>query len=123
MTIPKRDRTRVFSGIKPTGDMQLGNFVGAVGRWVANQDTLDSIYCVVDLHGLTVPWDPEQYRIKTREMATLLIASGLDPEQVTIFVQSQVPEHTECAWILNCVATFGELRRMTQFKEIGRAHV
>jgi len=117
MTIPPRNRTRVFSGIKPTGDMHLGNFVGAVQRWVAQQDEFDSIFSVVDLHGLTIPWEPAAYRAKTRELAALLIASGLDPERLTFFIQSQVPEHTECAWILNCVATFGELKRMTQFKD------
>jgi tryptophanyl-tRNA synthetase len=117
MTIPPRNRTRVFSGIKPTGDMHLGNFVGAVQRWVAQQDEFDSIFSVVDLHGLTIPWEPAAYRAKTRELAALLIASGLDPARLTFFIQSQVPEHTECAWILNCVATFGELKRMTQFKD------
>ena len=117
MEIPQRDRTRVFSGIKPTGDMHLGNLVGAVRRWVAQQDEYDSIFSVVDLHGLTVPWEPAAFRAKTRELAALLIASGLDPDRLTFFIQSQVPEHTECAWILNCVATFGELRRMTQFKD------
>ncbi|MFZ4515536.1 MAG: tryptophan--tRNA ligase [Acidimicrobiia bacterium] len=117
MTIPPRNRTRVFSGIKPTGDMHLGNLVGAVQRWVNEQDQYDSIFSVVNLHGITVPWEPDAYRAKTRELATLLLAAGLDPERLTFFVQSQVPEHTECAWILNCIATFGELRRMTQFKD------
>lgn len=117
MTIPPRGRTRVFSGIKPTGDMHLGNLVGAVQRWVNEQDSYDSIISVVDLHGITVAWEPDAYRAKTRQLATLLLAAGLDPERITFFVQSQVPEHTECAWILNCIATFGELRRMTQFKD------
>jgi tryptophanyl-tRNA synthetase len=117
--------TRVFSGIQPSGEMQLGNYVGAVRRWVEGQPpagspaaaTHDAIYCVVDLHAMTMPYDPAVLRRRTREVATLLFAAGLDPERSLVFVQSQVGAHAECTWILNCVATFGELRRMTQFKE------
>ena len=117
--------TRVFSGIKPTGDMQLGNYVGAVRRWVEAQPPAgspaaaahESIYCVVDLHAMTLPWDPAELRTRTRQIATLLFAAGLDPERSLVFVQSHVGAHSECTWILNCVATFGELRRMIQFKE------
>ena len=108
---------RVFSGIKPTGEMHLGNYLGAVRHWVAEQDAHDSIHCVVDLHAMTVPYDPAALAERTRGTAALLLAAGLDPERCTLFVQSHVPEHTELTWILNCVATFGELRRMTQFKE------
>jgi tryptophanyl-tRNA synthetase len=116
---------RVFSGIKPTGEMQLGNYVGAVSRWVEGQPPAGSpasarheaIYCVVDLHAMTVAYDPGDLRSRTREVATLLFAAGLDPQRSLVFVQSHVRAHTELTWILNCVATFGELRRMTQFKE------
>ncbi len=111
---------RVFSGIQPTGDMHLGNYLGAVRRWVADQDRYDALHCVVDLHAMTVPYDPAAFAGATREAATMLLAAGLDPERCTLFVQSHVGAHTELAWILNCVASFGELRRMTQFKEKGK---
>jgi tryptophanyl-tRNA synthetase len=108
---------RVFSGIQPTGEVHLGNYLGAVRHWVADQDEHDSIYCVVDLHAMTTPFDPSTFGEATRRTATLLLAAGLDPQRCTLFVQSHVPAHTEMTWILNCVATFGELRRMTQFKD------
>jgi tryptophanyl-tRNA synthetase len=108
---------RVFSGIKPTGEMHLGNYLGAVRHWVSEQDAHDSILCVVDLHAMTIDYDAGELAARTRQTATLLLAAGLDPERCTLFVQSHVREHTELTWILNCVATFGELRRMTQFKE------
>jgi tryptophanyl-tRNA synthetase len=108
---------RVFSGIKPSGEMHLGNYLGAVRRWAAEQDVHEAIHCVVDLHAMTEPYDADALGGLTREVATLLIAAGLDPQRCTLFVQSHVPAHTEFTWILNCVATFGELRRMTQFKE------
>ena len=107
---------RVFSGIKPTGEMQLGNHVGAVRRWVDEQHA-DAIYCVVDLHAMTVPYDPAELTEATRRLATMLLAAGIDPQVSLLFVQSQVPQHSELCWILNNVATFGELRRMTQFKD------
>ncbi|MCU1458254.1 MAG: tryptophanyl-tRNA synthetase [Actinomycetia bacterium] len=113
---------RVFSGIKPTGDMHLGNYVGAVGRWVEDQDRNDALFCVVDLHALTMPWDPAQLTARTREVATLLMAAGLDPDRCTLFVQSHVPEHSVLTWLLNNVATYGELRRMTQFKDKSATH-
>jgi tryptophanyl-tRNA synthetase len=109
--------TRQFSGIQPTGDMHLGNFVGAVKRWVDQQD--GGIFCVVDLHAMTLPYDPAELTAATGRLAALLLAAGLDPERCTLFVQSHVPVVTELTWILNCVATVGELRRMTQFKEKG----
>ena len=111
---------RVFSGIQPTGEVHLGNYLGAVRQWVADQDEHDSIYCVVDLHAMTTPYDPAELAASTRRTATLLLAAGLDPERCTLFVQSHVPQHTELTWILNCVATYGELNRMTQFKEKGQ---
>jgi tryptophanyl-tRNA synthetase len=109
---------RVFSGIQPTGRKHLGNLLGAIRHYVADQDELggEAIFCVVDLHSITVPFDPAELREHTLDTACLLIAAGLDPERCVLFVQSHVPEHAELAWILNCIATMGELGRMTQFK-------
>ena len=109
--------TRVLSGIQPTGEIHLGNYVGAIRHWATDQHQHDSFFCVVDLHALTVEIDPELLRTKTLELAAVLLASGLDPEICTLFVQSHVPAHTELSWLLECTAAFGELRRMTQFKE------
>ncbi len=109
--------TRVFSGIKPTGPVQLGNLLGALRHWVTDQDEADTIFCVVDLHALTVPQDPVELRNRTLELAQLLIAIGIDPARTTLFVQSHVPEHAELSWLMECTAAFGELRRMTQFKD------
>jgi tryptophanyl-tRNA synthetase len=108
---------RVFSGIQPTGEMHLGNLLGAVRHWVADQDVHDSIFCVVDLHAITVPQDPEVLRTATLRTAALLVAAGLDPDRCLLFVQGQVPQHTELCWLLQGVASYGELRRMTQFKD------
>jgi tryptophanyl-tRNA synthetase len=109
---------RVFSGIQPTADsFHLGNYLGAVRQWAAMQDTHDAIYCVVDLHAITMPQDPVLLRQRTRVAAAQLFAAGLDPDRCTVFVQSHVPEHTELAWVLGCLASFGELSRMTQFKD------
>lgn len=108
---------RVFSGIQPTGEMHLGNYLGAVRRWAAEQGDNDSIFCVVDLHALTIPRDPEELRAKTLDVGLLLVAAGLDPDVVTLFAQSQVHQHSELAWIMECTAGFGELRRMTQWKD------
>ncbi|HWI03467.1 MAG TPA: tryptophan--tRNA ligase [Acidimicrobiales bacterium] len=108
---------RVLSGIQPTGDIHLGNYLGAVRNWVDDQHTQDSFFCVVDLHAITVPRDPAELRAKTLELTLLLVASGLDPEVCTLFVQSHVHQHPELSWILECVASMGELRRMVQFKD------
>jgi tryptophanyl-tRNA synthetase len=108
---------RVFSGIQPTGEPHLGNYLGAMRNWVVDQYEHDSFYCVVDLHALTVPQDPAELRAKTVELATLLMAVGLDPDVCTLLVQSHVPEHTELTWLLACNAAIGELTRMTQFKD------
>lgn len=108
---------RVFSGIQPTGEMHLGNYLGAVRRWVEEQHRHDAIYCVVDLHAITLPYEPAELPERTRQTAMLLMAAGLDSERCTLFVQSHVHAHTDLTWLLNCVATFGELRRMTQFKD------
>ena len=110
---------RVFSGIQPTGEIHLGNHLGAVRRWVDEQDAYDALYCVVDLHAITLPQAPEELRAKTRELVALLVAAGLDPERCTLFVQSHVPEHAQLGWVMECTASFGELSRMTQFKEKG----
>lgn len=109
--------TRVFSGIKPTGNVHLGNLLGALVHWVDDQHRADSIYCVVDLHALTVPQDPTDLRDTTVRLAQVLLALGLDPEVCTLFVQSHVPEHAELAWLMECTAAHGELSRMTQFKD------
>ena len=108
---------RVLSGIKPTGDVHLGNYVGAIRQWVADQDEHDCFYSIVDLHAITVPQDPMALRLATTTLASWLIAAGLDPGRCTLFVQSHVHEHAELAWVLGCVTGVGELRRMTQFKD------
>ena len=108
---------RVFSGIKPTGSVHLGNLLGALRNWTDMQDEHQTVYCVVDLHALTVPHDPKELRRATRSLAQILVAVGIDPERSTLFVQGHLTEHTECAWVMECTAAFGELRRMTQFKD------
>jgi tryptophanyl-tRNA synthetase len=113
-------RLRVFSGIQPTGVPHLGNYLGAIRHWVGLQDDHDAFYCVVDLHALTMPWDPEALGRQTLELGASLVACGVDPGRSVLFVQSHVPAHTELAWILNCVTRMGELRRMVQFKERSR---
>ncbi len=111
-------RPRVFSGIQPTADsFHLGNYLGAVRQWVALQDSHDAVYCVVDLHAITVPQDPALLRRRTRVAAAQLFAAGLDPDRAIVFVQSHVPEHAELAWVLGCLTGFGEASRMTQFKD------
>ncbi|MDG2428761.1 MAG: tryptophan--tRNA ligase [Acidimicrobiales bacterium] len=108
---------RIFSGIKPTGSVHLGNLLGALRNWVAMQSEHSAVYCVVDLHALTVPHDPDELRKATLSLSQMLIAVGIDPEQSTLFVQSHLHEHAECAWAMECTAAVGELRRMTQFKD------
>ncbi|MFF0723449.1 tryptophan--tRNA ligase [Streptomyces sp. NPDC004134] len=111
-------RPRVLSGIQPTaGSFHLGNYLGAVRQWVALQETHDAFYMVVDLHAITVPQDPRELRASTRLAAAQLLAAGLDPERCTLFVQSQVPEHAQLGWVMNCLTGFGEASRMTQFKD------
>jgi tryptophanyl-tRNA synthetase len=108
---------RVFSGVQPSGDLQLGNYIGALRYFVADQDVHECLFCVVDLHAITVPQDPAELRKRTYDVAALYLAVGLDPEKATLFVQSHVPQHAELAWVLGCFGMFGELRRMTQFKD------
>ncbi|HUY65491.1 MAG TPA: tryptophan--tRNA ligase [Acidimicrobiales bacterium] len=109
--------SRVLSGVQPSGDLHLGNYLGAIRNWVADQYAHDAFYCIVDLHALTLDIDPAALRSRTYETALDLLAAGLDPDRCTLFVQSHVPEHTQMTWLLECIATMGELGRMTQFKE------
>lgn len=108
---------RVFSGVQPTGQIHLGNYIGALQRFTQFQEENDAFYCVVNLHAMTIPHDPVELREKTLELAALYLAIGLDPKKATLFVQSDVPAHAELAWMLQCVAYMGEANRMTQFKE------
>lgn len=111
---------RIFSGAQPTGNVHLGNYLGALRNWVALQHEYDSIFCIVDLHAITLPQDPKALVEKTRDLARIYLAVGIDPEVSTIFIQSDVSEHAELTWVLNCVARLSELERMTQFKEKAR---
>ena len=108
---------RIFSAVQPTGNLHLGNYLGAIKNWIALQDDFECIYCVVDLHAITVPQDPSVLRRSICEVAACLIASGINPEKSILFNQSRVPQHAELAWVFNCVARLGWLNRMTQFKE------
>ncbi|MBA4493113.1 tryptophan--tRNA ligase [Paenactinomyces guangxiensis] len=108
---------RVLSGVQPTGNVHLGNYLGAIKQFVELQHQADCYFCVVNLHALTIPRDPAELREKTLELAALYLAVGLDPDKVTLFVQSQVRAHSEAGWLLQCVARMGELNRMVQFKE------
>jgi tryptophanyl-tRNA synthetase len=108
---------RIFSGIQPTGNLHLGNYLGAIRNWVVLQKDFECIFCIVDLHALTQPQDPAELRASTREVTAAYIAAGIDPERCTIFNQSMVPAHTELAWLLGCLTPLGWLNRMTQFKE------
>src|SRR4030088_2826061 len=114
-------KERVFSGVQPTGNLHLGNYLGAIVKFVALQEHYDCIYCVVDMHAITVPIDvwggPATLRQNTREVTAAFIASGIDPKKHIVFNQSQVAAHAELAWVFNCVARLGWLNRMTQFKE------
>ncbi len=109
--------TRIFSGIQPSGELHVGNYLGAVKNWVALQQRFESFYCIVDYHAITVEYEPAVLRERTRDMAISILASGVDPERAVLFVQSSVPEHTELAWIFNTITPLGELERQTQFKD------
>ena len=108
---------RIFSGAQPTGNLHIGNYLGALRNWVALQHEYESFFCVVDLHAITIPQDPAGLAAKTREVARLYLAAGIDPKVSTIFIQSDVKEHAELAWVFNCVARISELERMTQFQD------
>jgi tryptophanyl-tRNA synthetase len=110
---------RIFSGIQPTGAKHLGNYIGAIRQYVETQERGDAFFCIVDLHSITVDYDPAELRESTLSLAALLFAAGLDPERCTLFAQSHVPAHPEAAWLLSAVTSYGELRRMTQFKDKG----
>jgi tryptophanyl-tRNA synthetase len=109
--------SRIFSGIQPSGELHIGNYLGAIKNWVALQHRYESYFCVVDYHAITGTYDPDALRTRRREMAISLLAAGIDPERAVLFVQSSVPEHTELAWIFNTITPLGELERQTQFKE------
>lgn len=115
-------RKRIFSGAQPTGELHIGNYLGALKNWVALQDEYESFYCIVNLHAITLPQDPKTLRQKTLDLARIYLAAGVDPEKATIFIQSDVPEHAELTWILSCASRMGELERMTQFKDKGKGN-
>ncbi len=110
-------KKRVFSGVQPSGDLHIGNYLGAIVNWVRSQEEHDNVFCIVDLHAITVPQDPKILKHRTLENAKMYLAAGIDPKKSTLFVQSDRPEHSELAWILNCFTYFGEMKRMTQFKD------
>jgi len=111
---------RIFSGAQPTGNVHLGNYLGALRNWVALQNEYEAFYCIVNLHAITVPQDPRLLIEKTRDLARIYLAVGIDPNVSTIFIQSDVPKHAELTWVLNCVARMSELERMTQYKDKAR---
>jgi len=113
-------KKRILSGVQPSGNIHLGNYLGALRNWVALQHEYESFFCIVNLHAITLPQDPAELAAKTRELARIYLAVGIDPKVSTIFVQSDVPEHAELAWVLNCITRMSELERMTQFKEKAR---
>ncbi|MEO8649080.1 MAG: tryptophan--tRNA ligase [Acidobacteriota bacterium] len=113
-------KKRIFSGAQPTGTLHIGNYLGALKNWVTLQDDYDALYCIVNLHALTLPQDPATLRQKTLDLARIYLAAGVDPKRSTIFIQSEVPEHAELTWILGCNTRMGELERMTQFKDKSR---
>ena len=109
--------SRIFSGIQPSGELHIGNYLGAVKNWVELQRSYESFFCIVDYHAITIPYEADDLRVRRREMMISLLAAGLDPSKATIFAQSMVPEHTELAWIFNAVTPLGELERQTQYKD------
>lgn len=113
---------RIFSGAQPTGQLHIGNYLGAIKNWVALQDEYDAFYCIVNLHAITLPQDPEILRKATLDLARIYLAAGVDASRSTIFIQSDVPEHAELTWVLSCIARMGELERMTQFKDKGKGN-
>ena len=115
-------KKRIFSGAQPTGQLHIGNYLGALKNWVALQDEYDAFYCIVNLHAITLPQDPAGLRKATLDLSRIYLAAGVDPQRSTIFVQSDVPEHAELTWVLSCIARMGELERMTQFKDKGKGN-
>ena len=115
-------KKRIFSGAQPTGQLHIGNYLGALKNWVALQDEYEAFYCIVNLHAITLPQEPKTLRQKTLDLARIYLAAGIDPNKSTIFIQSDVPEHAELTWVLSCIARMGELERMTQFKDKGKGN-
>lgn len=115
-------KKRIFSGVQPSGDLTLGNYIGAIRNWEKLQDDYECLYCIVDLHSITVRQEPAELRRRTLEVLMQYLAAGIDPEKSCVFIQSHVPAHTELSWVLGCNAQMGELSRMTQFKEKSRSH-
>jgi len=115
-------KKRIFSGIQPSGTLHIGNYLGAIKNWVELQDKYDSIFCIVDLHALTIPQDPKKLKKNILETAAIYLAAGINPEKSIIFVQSHVPEHAELTWLLNTITKIPELERMTQFKDKSKKH-
>ncbi|MBS1797844.1 MAG: tryptophan--tRNA ligase [Acidobacteria bacterium] len=115
-------KKRIFSGAQPTGQLHLGNYLGALKNWVALQNEYESFFCIVNLHAITLPQDPQVLRQKTLDLARIYLAAGLDPEVSTIFIQSDIAEHAELTWVLSCSSRMGELERMTQFKDKGKGN-
>ena len=113
---------RIFSGIQPTGEIHIGNYLGAIQNWVSLIDDYDCIYCIVDYHAITIDFESHMMESQIMETAIVNMGCGLDPERCSLFVQSHVPEHTELAWIFNCITPIGELERMTQFKDKSKQH-
>lgn len=114
------NKKRIFSGVQPSGNLHIGNYLGAIKNWVELQDKYDSIFCVVDLHAITVPQNPEELRRKTIEVAKTYLAAGIDPNKSAIFIQSHVAEHAELTWIFNTITKVAEMEKMTQFKDKGK---
>lgn len=115
-------KKRIFSGAQPTGNLHIGNYLGALKNWVALQDDYESFYCIVNLHAITLPQNPETLKQKTLDLARIYLAAGVNPETSTIFIQSDVSEHAELSWVLSTIARMGELERMTQFKDKGKGN-
>ncbi|MEO8042558.1 MAG: tryptophan--tRNA ligase [Acidobacteriota bacterium] len=115
-------KKRIFSGAQPTGQLHIGNYLGALKNWVALQEEYESFYCIVNLHAITLTQDPKTLRQKTLDLARIYLAAGIDPDRSTIFIQSNVAEHAELTWILSCISRMGELERMTQFKDKGKGN-
>jgi len=115
-------KKRIFSGAQPTGNLHIGNYLGALKNWVSLQNEFESFFCIVNLHAITLPQDPKILKQKTLDLARIYLASGIDPQISTVFIQSDVSEHAELAWILSCVSRMGELERMTQFKDKGKGN-
>jgi len=116
-------KKRIFSGAQPTGNLHIGNYLGALKNWVALQNEYESFFCIVNLHAITIPQDPKTLKQKTLDLVRVYLAAGIDPAVSTVFIQSDVSEHAELAWVLNCIARMGELERMTQFKDKSKGKI